>query len=61
MIKRIIIGIILGGLLGFISGMVMGSALNAPDDSLLNTFYFGMISGLLICLIIEVNKLSINK
>lgn len=61
MFKRIIISIILGGLFGFISYIFIGSALGSPESMIFNTIYLGIISGLLICLIIEVNKLSSDR
>jgi hypothetical protein len=62
MFKRILVSIILGGLFGFISCIFIGTALGTPESMLINAIYLGIISGLLICLILEVNKLSsINK
>ncbi|MFD2045069.1 hypothetical protein ACFSTA_15400 [Ornithinibacillus salinisoli] len=59
---RIIVGIVAGGLLGFISSLIIGSALGAPDSTAVIATYFGVLSGLLVCLIIEVNKLhNVNK
>lgn len=55
---RILIGIVVGGILGFISCLLIGSAMNAPDVTVLFATYFGVISGLLVCLIIEVNRLN---
>ncbi|MGD7043086.1 hypothetical protein [Jeotgalibacillus proteolyticus] len=61
MIIRILIGIIVGGLLGFISCLLIGSAIDATDETALFAIYFGIVSGLLVCLIIEVNKLNHTK
>jgi ABC-type enterobactin transport system permease subunit len=58
---RIIVGIVVGGLLGFVSGIFIGSALGTPDVTALYAIYFGAFSGLLICLIIEVNGLNHSK
>ncbi|MBM7578198.1 hypothetical protein [Jeotgalibacillus terrae] len=61
MIIRILIGIVVGGLLGFISSLLIGSAMNASDETALFAIYFGVVSGLLVCLIIEINKLNNTK
>lgn len=61
MFNRILVGIIVGGILGFVSSLFIGSAVGAPDSSLLYSTYFGVVSGLLVCLILEVNKLSGEK
>ncbi len=61
MLSRILAGIFLGGILGFISGLFIGSAVGASDSSLVYSTNFGVVSGLLICLIIEVNKLNNEK
>ncbi|WP_099363913.1 hypothetical protein [Fredinandcohnia onubensis] len=58
---RIMVGIVVGGLLGFISALIIASAMNAPDVTVLYAIYFGVISGLLVCLIMEVNRLNNTK
>lgn len=60
MMMRILLGIVTGGLLGFISSSIIGSALNMPDSTIVNGIYFGVISGLLVCLILEINKLYVK-
>ncbi|MBD8027161.1 hypothetical protein H9636_10895 [Ureibacillus sp. Re31] len=60
MVMRILLGIVAGGLLGFISSSIIGSALNMPDSTIINGIYFGVISGLLVCLILEINKLYVK-
>ena len=57
MLKKIIISIILGGLFGFISHIIIGSRLYLPEDMLFFSMFLGVIFGLLICLIVDVNKL----
>lgn len=54
-------GIFMGGLLGLICGLVIGTAVDATNSTLVSSTYFGVVSGLLICLIIEVNILTDTK
>ncbi|WP_273129693.1 hypothetical protein ACNRWW_20345 [Metabacillus sp. HB246100] len=61
MLIRIVVAIIAGGMMGFISCLFIASAVNAPDSSLVYSTYFGVVSGLLICLIMEVSKLDSKR
>lgn len=59
MVLKILGAIIGGGIIGFIGSLFLASSFNGSDESLIFGIYFGVIAGLLIVLITEVNKVHI--
>ncbi|WP_205685237.1 hypothetical protein [Peribacillus acanthi] len=61
MINRISGGIIVGAILGLFIGLFIGGGMLGEDHiSLIYCMFFGIIIGLLICIIIEIHGLNKN-
>ncbi|MTI47634.1 hypothetical protein [Sporosalibacterium faouarense] len=58
MVSKILFSIIVGGFLGTMIDLTVRSAADIQSGSPLNGFFSGIIAGLLIYLIVEVDKLS---
>ncbi|MCA0983251.1 hypothetical protein LCL89_04205 [Halobacillus yeomjeoni] len=58
MLLRIISGIVLGAVFGYMTFMMFAGAGYASESLLVLSTLFGVISGLLICVIVEINNLT---